>query len=68
MAESELVLIEPQIRGIAYPEELIDVTKAYLLEARAKSTREAKPASGHPLPRGAMGKADRHCRRRQRPS
>ena len=41
MADSELVLVEPTIRGVAYPEELIDVTKAYLLEARAKSTREA---------------------------
>ena len=68
MADFELVLVPMQVREIAYPEELIDVTKAYLLEARAKSTREAKPASGHPLPRGAMGKADRHCRRRQRPS
>ena len=41
MADAELVLVDPQVRGVAYPEELIDVTKAYLLEARAKSTREA---------------------------
>ena len=40
MADSDLVLVERQVREIAYPEELIDVTKAYLLEARAKSTRE----------------------------
>ena len=40
MADSELVLVEPPVRGMAIPEELIDVTKAYLIEARAKSTRE----------------------------
>ena len=37
MADSELILVEPQVGGLAYPEELIDVTKAYLLEARPKS-------------------------------
>ena len=41
MIDSELVLVEPPACSIAYPEELVDVTRTFLLEARAKSTREA---------------------------
>lgn len=41
MTASELVLVESDHRTITYPQDLVDVTKAYLLEARASSTREA---------------------------
>ena len=41
MAVAELVLVEPPAGSAAYPVELVDVTRAYLLEARARSTREA---------------------------
>ena len=46
MADLDLVLVERQVREMAYPEELINVTKAYLLEARAMSTREAYARQG----------------------
>lgn len=41
MTDSELILVASEPRPVAFPEELVDVTRAYLLEARSKSTRAA---------------------------
>lgn len=41
MADSEVILVGAERPPVTYPEELVDVTRAYLLEARSQSTREA---------------------------